>query len=72
MATQQTKKCAGCARDAARLGLCANCEADWCFQCDDWIVNGCGSEEQCEEYARDAERDAERDHEADWGSSGGW
>lgn len=56
--------CMGCTVIVERKGqLCAKCTTEWCGWCNDWTINGCGSVEACEEYARERERD----DESDWG-----
>lgn len=30
---------------------------EWCDDCDDWVCNGCGSEAECEYFARENARE---------------
>lgn len=32
---------------------------EWCHDCGDWVVNGCGSLAECDERARDESEDRE-------------
>jgi hypothetical protein len=38
---------------------------EWCDDCNDWVVNRCGSEKECEERAWDD--DCDRAHDALYG-----